>query len=161
MSETRKSYKRLLDDQKAHLDLIESLKVDLQNANEKSKHWFDEYMKAQQEKGKAMGNAFEAGKQKKILAIIDHITAGRPNEAIQELLQPLPVVIGLDIRFSEDTDRIAYENDIFNKLKKNLILTIEGAKIERKEKDKPDSAGGEEPVGQADGERRPGNPAEV
>jgi hypothetical protein len=95
--------------------------------------WSKEFLKLQSEQGAALGAKFELGKLKKIIKIISHITAGRGNEAIQELLQPIPVVISLDIRY-DDKSRIAAENEQLERLKKIVVDVVSSAKINREEK---------------------------
>ena len=90
-------------------------------------------IKAEQEKTKGIGYALEREKQTKILRIIGHITAGRGNEAIQDLLEPMPVVISLDIRYADDKIRTDAEEETFARLKGSLIKAIEGTKIQREE----------------------------
>jgi hypothetical protein len=93
------------------------------------------------------------------LEIVGHITAGRGNEAIQKLLEPMPVVIGLDIHFADDKTRIASENETFEKLKDFIIQAVKGAEIKREGTN--ESPRGTEPPVEADRGAGTENPGEA
>lgn len=74
---------------------------------------FNEWVADRQKSGEHMAAALERQKLQKILKIVGFITSGKSNEAIQELLEPMPVVIGLDIRFADDATRKAAEKETY------------------------------------------------
>lgn len=83
----------------------------------------------QARKGRAITEGLDRAKLEKVLLIIGHITANRANEAIQELLKPLPFVFALDIRFADDQTRIKVEEETLERLKKIVIDVVQGARL--------------------------------
>lgn len=90
-----KSYKKRFAEAEATIQKLEA----------QAKNLREEWIKAQQEKSSGMANGLELAKLKKQLEIVRLISAGEGSKAIIELLQPMPVVIGLDIRFADDKTR--------------------------------------------------------
>ena len=86
------------------------------------------------ESSKGMADKFKVGQLDKQLRVIDHITAGRTTEAIQEILTPLPVLFTMDVRFADDKTRIAAEDETFERLKKVLQEAVGGITIKREPK---------------------------
>jgi hypothetical protein len=95
--------------------------------NDKIKSLEKELAESLQQRSAGLGNSLELAKTQKLLEIVNLITAGKANEAIQELLKPMPVVLGLDIRFADDQTRVAARDEMFASLKKSLIKSIDGA----------------------------------
>jgi len=101
-----------------------------QTAESQAEHWKKQWVESEQSKGARMADSLERATLEKKIRIIDRITAGRGNEAIQELLQKMPVVIGLDIRFDEQS-RIQAENEALERFKQTIIAAVQSAQMKR------------------------------
>lgn len=110
---------------------VQGLEKELEVSREETKIARNALIDAEREKGSHIGERLEHQKQEKLLRIIGHITGGRGNEAIQELLEPMPVVLSLDIRYGDDKTRVAAEEEQLGQMKATLIKAIEGATIVR------------------------------
>ena len=86
------------------------------------------------EKSKGMGDKFKVAQLERQMSVINHITAGRVNEAIQEILTPTTMLFTMDVRFADDTARIASEDETMERLKKLIGEAVAGVKIHREPK---------------------------
>lgn len=77
-----------------------------------------------------MGDAFSVARLTKQMAVIEHITAGRHDEAIQEILKPLPILFNVDVQYADDKTRIAAVEEMLEKVKKLACESIAGITIE-------------------------------
>lgn len=71
---------------------------------------------------------------KKQLTIIDHITAGRASEAIQELLDPIICSLSFEVVYADDNTRLAAEEELLQRIIKNVTNHLLQIKIKREEK---------------------------
>lgn len=110
---------------------VADLEKDLKAQLVLTQSWSDKWIESERAKGPAMADGIERTKLEKILRIIGYMTSGKVNEAVQELLEPMPVVIGLDIRFADDKSRIASEDEQLEKVKQLVTTAVSGVKIQR------------------------------
>ena len=110
---------------------VADLEKDLKAQVVLTQSWSDKWIESERAKGSAMADALTRQTLEKKLRIIGNITAGKSNEAIQELLEPMPVVIGLDIRFADDKSRIAAEDEQLEKVKQLVSQAVATVKFDR------------------------------
>ncbi len=72
---------------------------------------------------------------KKRLEVIGHITAGRVNEAIQAILEPIPMIFQMDVRFADDKSRIAAEEQMLEQVVARVVKHVEGLRLKRDKED--------------------------
>ena len=101
---------------------------------EREENLKEQLMKADIENSKGLADKLKVGQLEKQLSVINHITAGRVNEAVQEILTPMPVLFKMDIRFADDQSRIAAEDELLARLKKVIHAAVECVAVERETK---------------------------
>jgi hypothetical protein len=92
------------------------------------KDWINEAQK----NGAHIAESMDLQKANKIIKIVKLITAGETDAAIQEILEPLPFIFQLNVRFADDKTRNAAEDELMERLKKTLIETVQQVRIARK-----------------------------
>jgi hypothetical protein len=90
-------------------------------------------LEALEKNGSAMENGLKVGQLEKQIRIIGHIAADRKSEAIMEILTPLPISFGIDVKYANDGAREKAENEMLESLKQHLRDSVDHAIIERKE----------------------------
>lgn len=93
----------------------------------------ENYQQLMKSSNEGLAQGMEIGKLQKQLLVIGLITAGKHDEAIQEILKPIPMVFSLDIRFADDASRIKAAEEQLESLKKTVIDMVARAKLARKE----------------------------
>ena len=114
---------------------VVALQEELARAIKDNKELQGHWMEATQQAGKCLAYSSENAQLKKRLLVIDHITAGRVNEAIQEIITPLPMLFTLDVRFADDKTRIAAEDETLAAVVKHVTEKLQEIKFKRPEKD--------------------------
>ena len=108
---------------------LAATQLSLQQASAQVKEWSDKWIESERSKGPAMADSMERASLEKKLLVIGHITAGRSNEAITEILTPLPVIIKLDIHFADDKAQMAHEQEMLNKVKKTIAQAVDSVQF--------------------------------
>ncbi len=98
----------------------------------------------------AIADRFKIQQHEKKLLVIDHITAGRANEAIQEILKPLPVLFRMDVRFADDKTRFAAEEELLKSVVHRITQMLEGLKLKKAE-----VSNGNAPAGESQNDNQP------
>src|ERR1700722_13076886 len=104
----------------------EKLKFELDNAKLTGENLLKELTEANMKAAGGIADKFKVGQLEKQLSVINHITAGRLSEAIQEILTPMPVLFTMDVRFADDQSRVMAENELLAKLKKIVVDAVDG-----------------------------------
>lgn len=115
-----------------HMVAQEEAEAQLRAVNETYEDLLKRYDQLMKSSNAGLADGMKIGQLEKKLLVIDHITAGRANEAIQEILKPLPLVFAVDVRFADDKTRIAAEDELLERIKGIVVETVGKAKIIRK-----------------------------
>lgn len=91
------------------------------------------WMESRDAQGRVIGLSTQLETLQKRMLVVEHIAAGRTNEAILEMLRPLPMVFTLDIRMDDPTRKKA-EDAMLEKVKKIVTDQVAAVAISREEK---------------------------
>lgn len=91
-----------------------------------------DWMAAIQENGKNIGPAMEVEKFKKQIEIIQHIAAGRKDDAILCLLDPIQMLFHMDVHFADDKTHMAFQQETLDKCKDLLAETLKTIQLKPK-----------------------------
>jgi len=75
-------------------------------------------------------NGLKVGQLEKQIRIIGHIAADRKSEAIMEILTPLPISFGIDVKYANDGAREKAENEMLESLKRHLKDSVDHARAQ-------------------------------
>ena len=87
-------------------------------------------LEALEKNGSAMENGLKVGQLEKQIRIIGHIAADRKSEAIMEILTPLPISFGIDVKYANDGAREKAENEMLESLKRHLRDSVDHARAQ-------------------------------
>ena len=73
---------------------LDALKLQVQKLTAEKERALTICMEEAKQRGEAMSSSLKLGQAQKQLRVIGHIAAGRVNEAILEILTPIPIQIG-------------------------------------------------------------------
>ena len=111
---------------------VESLKQQVETLAAEKERLLKAVVEEAQHRGQAMSDSFKVSQLEKQQRVIGYVAAGRVSEAITEILTPLPVLFGIDVRFADDKSRIAAEDELLAGLKKKLSEHLALLKVDRK-----------------------------
>lgn len=112
---------------------IAELESQLAAAVSKARAFEESWKDAMKANSQDIAGKMELGKLEKLLLVVNLITAGKTNEAIQELLKPLPMIFKMDIRFADDKSRIAAAEEQLEQLKELMIANVRTARLAKSE----------------------------
>ena len=108
---------------------LDALKLQVQKLTAEKERALTICMEEAKQRGEAMSSSLKLGQAQKQLRVIGHIAAGRVNEAILEILTPIPILFGVEVAFADDKSRIAVEEELFAALKQQAVEHIEGMQL--------------------------------
>lgn len=115
----------------ADQNTIKLLNEELEREKANAKTWSDKWIESQRDKGSAIADKIKVEQLEKQLLVINHITAGRVNEAIQEILKPMPVLFSLDVHFADNATKLRAEDELLEKVKAVMTDALKGVKLKR------------------------------
>lgn len=110
-------------------EIIAKKSMTIQTLGAQRDRAIEQLAEAYQHKGKAMSLQFDVEKLKKQNLVIGHIAAGRTNEAILEILKPMPVLFTMNVIVADDGSREKAAQEMLDSVKGMVVSHLDNIKI--------------------------------
>lgn len=131
---SKQATRKQLQDDITHLQsVLDDTRAQLKAVDESYKGLHENYRQLMKSSNAGLAQGADIEKMQKQLTTISLITQGKHDEAVQQILTPIPMIFSLDIRFADDASAEKARDEQLESLKKLVITAVSNTKIVRKE----------------------------